>query len=270
MAQMNQIKPLEGKAYGHIGHLEGSRLGPGDHHVEAGQTRMCLSKWKEKGDTVIVEEKYDGSCMAVAKVDGHILPLGRAGYHASTSPYEQHRMFAAWVYERHALFDDLLREGEMSVGEWLAQAHGVLYKIGNDEQVFVIFDLMVGTVRAPHFEVNERTAVLADSLCRPEILHQGGPLSLEVAIPRLNESPQTEFRPIALGQPEGMVYRVERKGETVVIAKWVRPDKVDGSFLPEISGGAEVWNWRPGGEGTWRTNGIDLGPPYEVNRNVPN
>jgi hypothetical protein len=30
------------------------------------------------------------------------------------------------------------------------------------------------------------------------------------------------------------------------LAKWVRPDKVDGMYLPEISGKEPVWNWRPG------------------------
>ncbi len=28
-------------------------------------------------------------------------------------------------------------------------------------------------------------------------------------------------------------------------SKWVRPDKVDGKYLPEISGKDAVWNWRP-------------------------
>jgi hypothetical protein len=36
--------------------------------------------------------------------------------------------------------------------------------------------------------------------------------------------------------PEGLIYRVERGGQTVLIAKWVRPGKVDGSYLPEATG----------------------------------
>ncbi|KKL70160.1 hypothetical protein LCGC14_2107750, partial [marine sediment metagenome] len=35
------------------------------------------------------------------------------------------------------------------------------------------------------------------------------------------------------------------------LAKWVRPDKEDGIYLPEISGGEAVWNWRP----DWRDGG---------------
>jgi hypothetical protein len=29
------------------------------------------------------------------------------------------------------------------------------------------------------------------------------------------------------------------------LAKYVRPDKVDGSLLPENTGQPAVWNWRP-------------------------
>lgn len=48
-----------------------------------------------------------------------------------------------------------------------------------------------------------------------------------------------------LGPVEGAVYRVERRGEVDFLAKWVRPDKQDGCYLPEVSGGEAVWNWRP-------------------------
>ena len=45
--------------------------------------------------------------------------------------------------------------------------------------------------------------------------------------------------------PEGVVYRIERKGRVIDVAKWVRPDKVDGELLPENTGREAVWNWRP-------------------------
>ena len=78
-------KPLGGKAYGSIGHLPSSRLGPGDHSVHEGQARICTTKVRDKRDRVIVQEKLDGSCCAVAKVEGRVVALGRAGYLATTS-----------------------------------------------------------------------------------------------------------------------------------------------------------------------------------------
>jgi hypothetical protein len=47
---------------------------------------------------------------------------------------------------------------------------------------------------------------------------------------------------------EGAVWRVERKGKVDFLGKYVRPEKVDGCYLPEISGEEAVWNWRPGGK----------------------
>ena len=95
-------KPLGMKAYGSIPHLPESRLGPGDHSVNAGQARICLERTRDRHDVIIVQEKLDGSCTAVAKVDGVIIPLGRAGYPAWTSKYEMHRLFSDWVFSKRS------------------------------------------------------------------------------------------------------------------------------------------------------------------------
>jgi hypothetical protein len=97
-------KPLGIKNYGHIPHLPGSRMGPGDHHCDAGQARIATQTPRDRHDSVIVQEKLDGSNVGVALVQGTICPLNRSGYLATSSPYEQHRLFAAWVYENQARF----------------------------------------------------------------------------------------------------------------------------------------------------------------------
>jgi len=38
---------------------------------------------------------------------------------------------------------------------------------------------------------------------------------------------------------------VERAGVVVLVAKWVRPDKVDGSYLPENSGREALYHRGP-------------------------
>jgi len=37
-------KPLGGKSYGHIAHLPGSRMGPGDHKCHEGQKRIATEE----------------------------------------------------------------------------------------------------------------------------------------------------------------------------------------------------------------------------------
>ncbi len=227
-------KPLGRKTYGSIPHLAGSRLGPGDHMIHEGQSRICTEQ-ERRGDRVIVQEKVDGSCVAVAKIDGAIVPLSRAGYRAETSRFRQHHMFAAWVYENQDRFDAVLAiEGERVCGEWLAQAHGTRYEIADDP--FVAFDLMVGTHRAL-FDALKWRASRGD-LTTPRLIHDGGAISIEDVRAQLEPSGHG-----ALDPGEGAVWRVEREGRVDFLAKWVRPDKVDGSYFPQFNGGRETWNW---------------------------
>lgn len=230
------------KAYGSICHLPGSRLGPGDHKLNEGQARILTVKPRDKHDVIFVQEKLDGSNVAVARVSGELIPLGRAGYRAISSPYEQHQLFAAWVYERLSRFE-FLREGERLCGEWLALAHGTRYALSHEP--FVAFDLMRGVERANHDEFTQRVPV--EGFAIPHLLSKGPPVSIEQAMRLLEGEPGSRRNGFhgAIDPVEGAVWRVERKGVVDFLGKFVRPDKIDGCFLSEISGKAEVWNWRP-------------------------
>lgn len=232
------VKPLGRRAYGSIPHLPGSRMGPADHHCHEGQAAICFGKVRDRHDRVYVQEKLDGSCVAVARVGDSLFALGRAGYLAASSPYEQHQMFAAWVVTHAARFYRVLQDGERLVGEWLAQAHGTRYALA-DRDPFVAFDLMNGPIRAPYGKFVER---LEGQFASPRLLSDL-PLGLESAKGLLGVSGHGAIDPV-----EGAVWRVERRGLPEFLAKWVRPDKVDGKYLPEFSGGEAVWNWRPEGE----------------------
>ena len=224
-------KPLGRKAYGSIGHLPNSRLGPGDHSVNEGMARICCERARDKHDRIIVQEKLDGSCVAVALIDGTLHPIGRAGWPAISSKYEMHKLFAQWVWTNDERFRAVLREGERIIGEWLAQAHGTIYDLTGREP-FAAFDIMRGDERAPWDEFSSRVSHVFE---RPTLLHVGGPLSVEAAMDRHE---RTHW---PCDQVEGVVYRVGRKGAVDFLAKYVRPDKIDGRYL----NGDPVWNWRP-------------------------
>lgn len=248
----SQFKKVLGrKAYGSIGHLPNSRLGPGDHSVEDGQARICLEKTRDKHDTVIVQEKLDGSCVAVARIDGVLHPIGRAGWPAVSSRYEQHRLFHNWVFDNHQRFMDVLRDGERIVGEWLAQAHSIQYDL-TDRDPFVAFDIMHEAVREkrdgtlveesrriPYVEFRQR---LTGTIQLAPLIHcSNKPCSLDFAFDSLGYHGKYG----AQDQCEGLVYRVERDGAVDFLAKYVRNDHIPGRYLPEISGCEPVWNWRP-------------------------
>lgn len=230
-------KPLGRKAYGSIPHLPGSRTGPTDSTVPEGQGRICTDDVRDDRDEIIVQEKLDGSCCAVGNVDGDILALTRSGYEATTSPYEQHDFFAAWVRERWTRFDELLDPGERIVGEWLAMAHGTLYDPDHPGfRPFIAFDLMTEAERVPydvfHARVNGRLPV-------PRLIHRGGALSFDRLWSRLEPSGH------GAEAVEGAVYRVERAGEVDYLAKWVRPDKIDGKYFEQNHPEGPIYHWRP-------------------------
>lgn len=223
-------KPLGIKAYGSIGHLPNSRMGPGDHAITEGQAKIATIKMRDKHDRVYVQEKLDGSCCSVAKIGGKLASLGRAGYYAETSKYEMHHAFHRWVLSQADRFDNLLQEGERVVGEWMAQAHGTRYNI-TDKEPFVPFDIMIGTTRHPCEVTCSR--VIEHGFTHPRIIATE-PITVEEALVRLGE-----FGFYGATEPiEGAVWRVERMGKVDFLCKYVRPDKVDGLYLH----GEPVWN----------------------------
>ena len=241
------VKPLGQKAYGSICHLPGSRLGPGDHKLNPGQARILTERPRDRHDVIVVQEKLDGSNVAVARVGGDLLPLTRAGYHARDSHFTQHHLFADWFLTSRDRFE-FLAEGERVSGEWLAQAHGTRYRLPHEP--FVAFDLIHGQRRAPFAEFQERVG--GAGLTLPHVVSVGPPVSVEAAMKALASLPGGNGAHGSHDPVEGAVWRVERRGEVDYLGKYVRPDKVDGKFLSGIGGGGEdVWNWHPNPSRVW-------------------
>jgi len=234
------------RLYASIPHLPGSRAAA-DKVLSAAQARRCLDASAARGDeTVIVQEKLDGSCVAVVRGEGGRLEArGREGRLAAESPNEGRRLFAAWLRENEARLEGVVRDDEVLVGEWLALVHGTRYELAHEP--FVPFDLLRREkgypVRTPARELEAR---LADAgLPTPAVIHRGPPLPIDDAARLLGE----RGRHGALDPAEGVVYRVEKicRGRPVVVlvAKWVRPGKVDGAYLPESSGREALYHYRP-------------------------
>ncbi len=235
------MKPLGKKSYGSIPHLLGSKLGEGDHHCHEGQHRIATEKTRDKHDCVIVQVKYDGSNVAVAKLNGQILALTRKGYIAESSTFVQHHYFAKWVAHNADRFSQILGEGDRVCGEWLMQAHGLKYEIPNEP--FMAFDLFSDGERLCYSDF--RNTVEQSYFHIPRLLgigHGAFPVEpmLEMSRDQTLESIRSEE------SPEGLIYRVERKGKVDFLAKYVRQDFVPGRYLSEISGEEEVWNFAMG------------------------
>jgi hypothetical protein len=228
------MKPLKRKNYGSIPHLSNSKLGEGDYYIGEGQELILTKKKRDEDDLILVFEKYDGSNVGVAKKDGKILALNRAGYEAHTSPFTQHHKFSEWVESKKELFDEILNDGERIAGEWLIQAHGLKYNL--KEEPIVFFDYFTDHNKRKPFEYLKQFDVPL-----PRLLHQGDAISVEELVPVLNEKTETIW---SEENPEGMIYRVERKGRADFLAKWVRSDFETGKYMMGRDEDNLVWNVR--------------------------
>ena len=217
--------------------LPNSRKTPADHHCHEGHARIATEKPRDRHDEVIVQEKVDGSCVAVALINGEILALTRAGYLADTSPFEQHHHWGTWVKSYEKRFRSILEEGQRICGEWLMQAHGTRYDLVHEP--FVAFDIMTNNYRLPYdqFIIQAHRA----NFITPHLLHRGLPMSVAGTLDRLGDY---GFHG-ATDEVEGFVVRVQRRGEIDFLVKYLKPYKKDGIYLPELSGKEAVWNWYP-------------------------
>ncbi len=227
------------RAYGSIPHLPGSRTGPADRTVSAGQAKLCTMPPWDPRDEVIVQEKLDGSCVAAVREGDAVIAVGREGALAAESLNEGRRLWAGFVAQHAARFLAVLAPGERLVGEWLALAHATRYDLPHEP--FVAFDLMRGGDRLP---VDAVAARLDGRFALPHVLHRGGPVGTDDVVDSLGTGHHGALDPV-----EGAVWRVERTeaGATrvILVAKYVRPDKVDGALLPENTGRPAIWNWHP-------------------------
>lgn len=211
-----------------------SRLGSGEHHVHAGQARICTAKPRDRHDRIIVTEKLDGANVAVANIAGRIVPLGRAGYPAASAPQKHIRLFARWAESNSERWKAMLEPGEVLHGEWLAMAHGTRYDLPHEP--FVAFDLTANGVRRPWDDLVSRSRI--HSVVNPALISDGPPQpvsSVRIVIDRGGG-----HGVVPPDSVEGAVWRVERRGDFDFMAKWVRQGKVDGKYF-----GEPLWLWRP-------------------------
>lgn len=243
MTETIDRRPLKGKSYGSIPHLIGSRRGPMDKGVNEGQQRICCEKKRDENDTIMVQEKLDGANIGAALIDGQIVAITRGGVLASESQFPHHHLWGEWVRDNEARFRSVLGKGERLCGEWLALAHGTIYDLPHEP--FVAFDVMKGAER---LTLEKFTRRVGEMFVTPRLLHVGDSISVENVLQILEPGGHG-----ARGLAEGAIWRVERfasaRGETIVdfLAKYVRPEKEDGLYLPMLAHPERqpIWLWQP-------------------------
>lgn len=215
------------KNYDKIYHLPGSWMTGNDKMCESWQ-ELRATQWAQEGDLVIVTEKMCGKNYGVAKEDGKIMALNRAGdiitggldavHLAGEWDKEEDRRFAKLVYNNREKFSGMLEDGEVASGEFLDRSHGVEYilRVGIPFVVFDILDANGHYISILHL-VGRCNRV---NIPHPHIIHIGGPIGTGDILRRLGDHGYHNARPA----PEGAVWYVENHGKQVFKVKFRRSD----------------------------------------------
>jgi hypothetical protein len=242
------------RKYPRTRHLEGSRLQPGDHDLEA----VPLSALKD--GLVVVEEKLDGANAALSFEHGE-LRLQSRGHYLVGGPRERHfDLFKQWAHTHRAPFRERLGERYVVYGEWLYAKHTVYYDalphwflefdvLDREQGVFLATlerrELLAGLPVASVpvlFEgacpaLGALTALVRRSLYksdrwRERLAAEAQARALDLDVVRRETDPSDDA--------EGLYVKLEAGGVVTGRFKWVRP-----TFLTSVIESETHWLKRP-------------------------
>lgn len=232
-----KTKLLPFKAYESIPHLPGSRMTPVDRGLPSHKTHLLTQMTFDPRDQILVHEKLDGSCVGALRLENQIYAIGRLGELCEDSPNSMRQLWSDWVEQHQARLMAVLQPGERLMGEWLALVHGTRYKLQHEP--FVVFDLFdAHNQRLSYQALTSR--LKGQNFCMAHLLHQGPAIGIDAVLALLGSGHHGSIDP-----PEGAVWRIERADKVLFLAKYVRPDKIDGAYLPEKTAQPALWNWHP-------------------------
>jgi hypothetical protein len=240
-------------------HLQGSRLQPGDHDLEAVALDVL------RGRFVVVEEKLDGANAGISLDDDGRLRLQSRGHFLTGGPRERHfAPLKRWAATHAAALIELLdptRSGARVIyGEWLYAKHTIFYD--RLPHWFMEFDIRD---RDDTFWSTERRIAhlgRAGIVRSVPVIWQGvvdRPAQLPALVARAlykSEHWRERLHEAALAEgvdpervaretdpsddAEGLYLKVEDGGRVVERYKWIRP-----SFLTAVVDADSHWLTRP-------------------------
>jgi len=161
---------------------------------------------------LVVEEKLDGTCIAIMFEDGKLTFYNRG---SQISDHPQYDLFKTWAFSKRDDFWDILGNDFIMYAEWLYCKHTIHYtKLPHYFMEFDVCDKDDGFFLSTKY----RREALCGALFSVPVLHYG-------AI----EDEQTLN--LLMGRSlfgntlsEGLYLKIEEEGEVIARAKYVRPD----------------------------------------------
>lgn len=236
-------------------HLEGSRLQPGDHDLDAVPLDVL------RGRFVVVEEKLDGANAGISLGPDGRLRLQSRGHYLVGGPRERHfAPFKRWAAAHAAALTELLAPGLVMYGEWLYAKHTIFYD--RLPHWFMEFDILDDT--GAFWSTARRAAHLAPAgiVTSVPVVWQGvvdKPAALPALVARAlykSDRWRERLHELAVAEEldpdrvaretdpsddaEGLYLKVEEGGRVVERYKWIRA-----GFLTAVLDADGHWLSRP-------------------------
>jgi RNA ligase len=235
-------------------HLEGSRLQPGDHDLDAAPLEVL------RGRHVVVEEKLDGANCGISVDEEGRLALQSRGHFLVGGARERHwDLFKRWAAARASEIAPLLAGGRVLYGEWLYAKHTVFY----DRLPHYLLEFDILEPGSGFLSTERRRELLAGAPIRSVPVLWQGVVDQPARIPGLvgrslyksdawrdalaGAARAAGLDPDRAGQEtdpsddgEGLYIKVEEGGRVVERYKWIRA-----SFLTAVVDSGTHWAARP-------------------------
>jgi len=205
-------------------HLFGSRGTDDDKHLGDAESTRFL-----EDDSLIVEEKLDGTNVGIHFSTHGEMALQCRGHLITEGMHPQYDLFKQWAAVKRPVLERMLEDRFILFGEWLHAKHSVHYrKLTHYFHEFDLYNKQAGTF----LDLEHRLTLLEGTgLHTVPVLHRGS-LDRKRLSDLIGRSQfDAEFDNPSIGQTddlmEGLYLRTEAKGIVTGRAKFVRPEFVE-------------------------------------------
>lgn len=217
---MDRIEKVIPRNFGHIGHLQGSKMiDSEDKMLPLDVQDIFVHKKRDKNDIVIVTEKIDGMNAGVVKRAGELFGVNRKGYPTRTMGLVRNELsllgkcWDIWIDLHKDVYNDILKDGERLVFENCIIKHTLSYRFQTDP-VFLLAKYNADGSRVSYSEL--RHIGKSYGLTMPPLLNYGCAIATEIVLSQYPNGLAGSRDKI-----EGIVYIYEHNNKFQGSAKYV-------------------------------------------------
>lgn len=205
-------------------HLFGSKGTVDDKHLNESDSNTFIAD-----ESLIVEEKIDGTNVGIHFSDDGEIVLQCRGHLITEGMHPQYDLFKQWAVVKRNILEERLESRYILFGEWVYARHSIFYR--QLTHYFFEFDIYDKKVEA-FLDLRQRLSLLEDTgIETVPVVHTGGLNRKQLESPLGKSKFDSQFENPNTNEKddlmEGLYFRTEANGVVTGRAKFVRPEFVE-------------------------------------------